>query len=292
MSREPSIFTRRPLESKFWLILKGDDGEITHVELAYKDAVIMLGSEVQEEDGVSKSPSTLGGSCVGLYLYIEDVDSLYKQAVDAGAKTVTELTDMFWGDRMCVLLDPEGHKWAFATCTKEPTPEEIASWSAGSPSELAEPKMMDKDEFHVVGLSGDFTAENTSEIPKLWERFIPRLGEIQNKKEFCFGLCECGEEEGKNFTYTAGFEVSSLDNVPEGMVGKTIPQNHYGVFTHKGPISKIGQTFDSIYHKWLPNSPFKRGTGPDFEFYGEKFNGQNPEAPDSEVDIYMPLVKK
>jgi PhnB protein len=53
---------------------------------------------LSEEMMANKSPQTLGGSAVGIFLYVEDVDSVFNQAVAAGAKFDMPPTDMFWGD--------------------------------------------------------------------------------------------------------------------------------------------------------------------------------------------------
>lgn len=92
-------------------VVPGEDGKPMHVELMYKDTVLMLGPECQE----FPSPLTIGGTGLVLYTYTEDVDGLCLQAQAAGAKIVKEPKDEFWGDRCCLLEDPDGHKWMFAT---------------------------------------------------------------------------------------------------------------------------------------------------------------------------------
>jgi uncharacterized glyoxalase superfamily protein PhnB len=62
---------------------------------------------------------------VTIHLYVEDVDAVYQQAVDAGAKAVMPPADMFWGDRYGKLVDPFGHHWSIATHKEDPTPEQM-----------------------------------------------------------------------------------------------------------------------------------------------------------------------
>jgi uncharacterized glyoxalase superfamily protein PhnB len=94
--------------------IPGPDGKTGHVEMTWKDSVIMFGPECPHSP--SKAPASLGvPSPVGLYLYCEDVDALYKRATAAGAKGVKPPEDMFYGDRVCQLTDPDGHTWWFAT---------------------------------------------------------------------------------------------------------------------------------------------------------------------------------
>jgi PhnB protein len=103
------------------LIIPGPDGKPAHVELLHKDSVIMLGPEQHE----AKSPASVGGTSISLYTYVEDVDALCQRARAAGAKVMVEPADMFWGDRLCHIVDPEGHVWAFATHIKDVSPEEM-----------------------------------------------------------------------------------------------------------------------------------------------------------------------
>ena len=87
----------------------GPDGKIMHAEVQIGDSRVMLGDEMPEMG--AKSPRALGGTPVGLFLYINDVDRLWKQATGAGAKEVQPLLNQFWGDRAGCVEDPYGHRW-------------------------------------------------------------------------------------------------------------------------------------------------------------------------------------
>jgi uncharacterized glyoxalase superfamily protein PhnB len=100
------------------------DGTIMHAEFTIGDSIIMLGEEMPEQGG--KSPKTLGGTPVGLYIYLDNVDAAWKRAIDAGGKEVMPLTDQFWGDRAGCFEDPFGHKWWLAQHIKDLTPEELS----------------------------------------------------------------------------------------------------------------------------------------------------------------------
>jgi PhnB protein len=73
-----------------------------------------------------KSPKELGGTAVSVFLYVEDVDSVVQDAIDAGATVTMPVEDQFWGDRFGTVSDPFGHHWGIATHTEDLTPEEIA----------------------------------------------------------------------------------------------------------------------------------------------------------------------
>ena len=98
-------------------------GKIGHAELKIGDSHIMLGDECPEMD--ARSPQTVGGSPVGLLLYVEDVDAVTERAVAAGAKLLEPVEDKFYGDRMGKLQDPSGHIWAIATHKEDVSPEEM-----------------------------------------------------------------------------------------------------------------------------------------------------------------------
>jgi PhnB protein len=93
-----------------------------HAVLKIGDSKFMLSDEMPG----SRSAHSFGGTPVGLYLYIEDVDRVFNQAVAAGAKVDMALADMFWGDRYGRVTDPFGHSWSLATHREDVPPEELA----------------------------------------------------------------------------------------------------------------------------------------------------------------------
>jgi PhnB protein len=99
------------------------DGKIGHAEMKIGDSPFMLADE-QPAQG-NRGPKALGGSPVGIMIYVEDVDTIYKQAIDAGATEVRPLQDQFYGDRSGTLTDPFGHVWTVATHKEDVSPEEI-----------------------------------------------------------------------------------------------------------------------------------------------------------------------
>ena len=154
-----------------------------------------------------------------------------------------------------------------------------------------EPKTLHKPAFKVIGLKyyGNDPANNG---PDLWRDFMERLPEIENviSAKESYGLMCTGEEDfvdGK-FDYTASVAVSSLDNIPEGMVGAEIPEATYAVFTHNGNLDSLQETYEYIYGKWFQNWEYEPTGLNEFEFYDERFTGEE----DSELYIYIPIKKK
>jgi len=104
--------------------MTGPDGKsVMHAELKIGDSIVMLSDEFP---GMStcRSPQSLGGTTVALFLYVQDVDAAFKRAANSGCKVLMELTDMFWGDRFGKLEDPFGNQWSMATHKEDvPLPE-------------------------------------------------------------------------------------------------------------------------------------------------------------------------
>jgi PhnB protein len=103
--------------------LPGEDGKLMHAEIRIGDSVVMLVDE--SPDWGMIGPKSLKGSPVTIHLYVDDVDAVVQQAVQAGAKVTVPVEDMFWGDRYGKLEDPFGHQWSVATHLREVSPEEI-----------------------------------------------------------------------------------------------------------------------------------------------------------------------
>jgi PhnB protein len=101
----------------------GPDGKIAHAELQIGDSVLMLADPFPQ--ATTKPPKEIGGTAVTLFLYVEDVDAVFKQAIDAGATSAMAVDDMFWGDRFGSVTDPYGHSWAIATHIEDVPPEEM-----------------------------------------------------------------------------------------------------------------------------------------------------------------------
>ena len=103
--------------------MPGPNGTIAHAELQIGDSVVMLSDPFPQSS--VRPPTELGGTSVGIFVYVEDVDAVFQQAVDAGATVTMPLEDMFWGDRFGSVTDPYGHHWSFATHVEDVPPEEM-----------------------------------------------------------------------------------------------------------------------------------------------------------------------
>lgn len=116
-------FYKRAFGAEEIMRMDGPQGKIGHAEIKIGDSFLMLSDEMT--GGGNRSPKSLGGTTSSVFLYVTDVDSAYKKAVDAGATSDMPPTDMFWGDRFGRLTDPFGHTWAMATHKEDVAPQEM-----------------------------------------------------------------------------------------------------------------------------------------------------------------------
>jgi PhnB protein len=120
------------LGAKERLRMPGPDGKLGHAELEIGDSMIMLADEHPEMD--ARGPKTIGGSPVTLHVYVEDVDSVFERAVQAGAAELRPVEDQFYGDRAGSFEDPFGHRWNVATHVEDVPPHEMAKRAEGAMS--------------------------------------------------------------------------------------------------------------------------------------------------------------
>ena len=102
----------------------GPEGKVGHAELEIGDSVIMLADEHPEMN--ARGPRSTGGTPVSLHMYVEDVDSVFDRAVEAGAKSLRPVEDQFYGDRLGSFEDPFGHHWSVATHVEDVSPDEMS----------------------------------------------------------------------------------------------------------------------------------------------------------------------
>lgn len=118
-------FLKKALGAQELMRMPGPDGKtIMHAELKIGDCIVML-SEEQPTMGC-RAPASVGAPTSYLYVYVPDVDAAFKRAVDAGAKVLMPVANMFWGDRFGQVEDPSGHRWGLATHQEDVLPEEMS----------------------------------------------------------------------------------------------------------------------------------------------------------------------
>jgi PhnB protein len=120
---EAIAFYKKAFGAEEMVRMPGPQGGVMHAELKIGDSRIMMSDEFKEWGALS--PLSLGGTTIGLHLYVADVDAAFKRAVDAGCTAIMPPQNMFWGDRFGKVKDPFGHEWSLATHIEDVPPSEM-----------------------------------------------------------------------------------------------------------------------------------------------------------------------
>jgi len=139
--------------------------------------------------------------------------------------------------------------------------------------------------FTVVGL--EHIARSPDGIAPLWQRFLPREHEVQQRIEPGVAYGVCAALPDGMLRYVAGLAVADDAPVPAGMVKFQVPAQKYGVFTHRGVAAQIGESIRTIHTRLLPKLNLRAQAGVEFERYDDRFVA--PDDPTSETDLYIPL---
>lgn len=150
-----------------------------------------------------------------------------------------------------------------------------------------EPQIILDKEFKLIGMK-ETVKPGSERIKNLWDSFTSKKSEIKNilTQDTVLGICEYMPNitDESEFSYFAGIEVKDFSDIPKGMLIKIIPNSKYAVFTHKGSLSKLKDTYNFIYGVWLPQSGYELAELDTIELYDSRSN-----AADSEFDIHIPL---
>ena len=116
-------FYKRAFGATEKLCMKQPDGRVGHAELNFGDSVIMLADEFPERN--IYGPAHYGGAAASLMFYVDDCDAVYRSALAAGAKSLREPADQFYGDRSAGVEDPFGFHWWLGTHIRDVSTEEL-----------------------------------------------------------------------------------------------------------------------------------------------------------------------
>ncbi len=100
-------------------VMKREDGSVAHASITIGDSILEMGESVDKKS----MPMTF-------HAYFPNVDEIYKRALAAGAKSLSEPTDQFYGERSAGVVDDWGNYWYIATYTEDLTPEELSARAA------------------------------------------------------------------------------------------------------------------------------------------------------------------
>lgn len=99
------------------------DGTVFNANAKVGDSMVMMGQVPKDypDEKLSKA---------NLYMYVEDVDAVYKKAIQAGGESIHEPADQVYGDRRAGIIDPAGNQWWIATRIEDLSSEELSKRAA------------------------------------------------------------------------------------------------------------------------------------------------------------------
>jgi AraC family transcriptional regulator len=165
-----------------------------------------------------------------------------------------------------------------------------ATMKKSSSTQLEAPRFEYSKVLLIAGLREHYTSETMKNMPELWRRFAPHIGNISGQVgRVAYGLCfNALSPDGMD--YMAGVEVSGSSGLPSEFSVATIPAQKYAVFPHREHVSRLRETLDSM-DKWLPGSGLDVGSptagAPDFfERYSEEFD---PQTGMGGMEVWVPV---
>ena len=157
-----------------------------------------------------------------------------------------------------------------------------------------EPRIETRSETLLVGMCNVNSTPGMS-TAQLWQRFMPRRGEIKARTGGDFISMRVFHRNGEPFSPATPFdewavvEVSDLEGVPEAMQSFTLPRGDYAVFIHHGPLAAFPRTAQYIFGTWLPGSEYELDDRPHLAVMGPNYR---PDDPDAEEEIWIPVREK
>lgn len=154
------------------------------------------------------------------------------------------------------------------------------------------PKIMTVEEISIIGIRFNTTI-NGKETVAMWQKFHGQIPHdlLSNKQYGVFeAVKDCTLQSfhaDRESTAFIGVETPENYPVPEHMLSKKLCGGKYAVFTHKGTVDTLIQTYQYIWGVWFPKSGFQIADRDDFECYTERFAGADHDK--SEIDIYFPI---
>ncbi|NWG54371.1 MAG: AraC family transcriptional regulator [Hydrogenophilaceae bacterium] len=153
---------------------------------------------------------------------------------------------------------------------------------------LSPPRFEEGRVLLLAGLAKRLNCDAPNEIPALWRQFGPHIGHVPGQiSNVAYGVTSNGDDAG-NADYLCAVEVRDFDSLTEDYARLRLPAQRYAVFTHKGHVSAIRNTWMTIFQSWFPESGHALADAPNFERYAEDFD---PDASSHAVEIWLPLKR-
>lgn len=134
---------------------------------------------------------------------------------------------------------------------------------------VAPPRIVEREEILLFGLSRHYNCKENAAIPLQWERFTPHYGHISKQvPKLAYGVIYNSDDSG-NFDYLYGVEVTEFPSQPAEFTRLRVAPQTYAVFEHTSHISSIGSTWYAIWNQGLSDAGLKAADAPAFELYDD-----------------------
>jgi AraC family transcriptional regulator len=148
-------------------------------------------------------------------------------------------------------------------------------------------QVIEKEEMKVVGISWNGSYSQISTIPSLFKKMINRLEEVSYQTHEPVLIAPFHSRETE-ITYYVTTPVDKIDEIPEGMVGFTIPSKNYVFATHKGSQEEVKNTYKRVY-SWMEEYGYEQDHNAlSLEVYKEEHKHLNANG-ELHFDIYLPV---
>ncbi|HAN98683.1 MAG TPA: hypothetical protein DCQ98_15150 [Planctomycetaceae bacterium] len=169
------------------------------------------------------------------------------------------------------------------------TPEQIEHEATllAKTLQLAPPRFERIDELRLVGLSQRHPIDDPLGIPGQWESFLPLVGRLGiGDPQVYYGACVACDGSTA-FEYVAAVESDRESPLPAELTRVEVPARRYAIFDHHDHVSKLQETFERIWKRWLPESGFRAADAPVLERYGREFD---PRTGMGGMEVLIPLA--
>lgn len=148
-------------------------------------------------------------------------------------------------------------------------------------------QVVEKKEIKVVGISWSGTYSQTKTIPTLFTELSSRLEEVPHQSKEAVMIAPYHSRETE-FTYYVTTPVDKIEDVPDGMIGFTIPRKNYVKATHIGGAESVDRTYKQIF-TWMKEYGYEQDHfALSMEVYKEEHKDRNLSG-DLHFDIYLPV---
>lgn len=162
-----------------------------------------------------------------------------------------------------------------------------ATFSSTSDAKLADPRFVDGQPMILAGLSRAQTLSRVENIPALWREFMMNFyGGIHGKTGLPISVTSSMDGEG-NFLYLTATEVARAVSLAGELTLMKIPAQRWVVFLHADHVRKIGETYNAIFNRWMPDNNRTMSNGPWLERHMPTFD---PRTGEGGVEIWLPLA--